>query len=112
MSTLWLAIANAREDDRARAVDALHDAGLEVGRAWMDNEPTATATTPEPEPDQEGADPVGITFFIGVATIFLTLAIWLFTLGGWWIAGTLACAIITLIAATGAAACSQPKPHD
>ncbi len=37
MGSLWITITGADDDTRRRAVDALHDAGIDVERAWIDD---------------------------------------------------------------------------
>lgn len=106
MSTLWIAIANADDKDRSHAVDALHDAGLEVSRAWIDSRPTYTADE-EQEHVEMTREPLGAVFFGGVATLFALASGWLLSLGGWWVAAALPCGIFMLLGIIGSIACAQ-----
>lgn len=103
MTTLWLAVANADETTRARAVDALHDVGIEVSRAWIDQRPTSDA------PVSVRRDPVGATLAVGMLALGGGLAAWWFAEGGWWILAALPAALLALLGAVGVAASLQKK---
>jgi len=98
MSTLRLAVANADENTRRRAVDALHDAGIEVTHAQIDDRPSNEAPAAEPS-----RDPTIITLGAGLMGIFGALGAWMAVMGGWWIAPAVVVSLVSLFGACGMA---------
>lgn len=102
MSTLRLAVANGDDSTRQRAVDALHDAGIEVARAWVDERPPVVGPV-------YSRDPVGITLGTGMAAVFGGLAGWALAAGGWWIAPGVVSAVVAVLWLAGLASAVQLK---
>ena len=98
MSTLWLAVEGADAAVRQRAVDALHDAGVEVSHAG-----------PRPDTVVLSRDPVGIVLASGLAVLFGGAAGWLLVEGGWWIALGVLCAVVAVLWLAGLASAVQLK---
>ncbi|WP_304455958.1 hypothetical protein [Nocardiopsis sp. YSL2] len=111
MGSLWITITGADDDTRRRAVDALHDAGIDVERAWIDDRTPAGIRTQAGAARSARRDPAGATLGGGVAAVFGGLAAWLFTLGGWWIAAAVACALLALFGVVGLVESLQKKPR-
>lgn len=102
MSTLWLAVANGTDDTRARAVDALHDSGIEVTRAWVDERPPVVGPV-------VSRDPVGVVLAAGMAVLFGGAAGWSLVAGGWWIALGVVCAFVAVLWLAGLTSAVQLK---
>ena len=98
MSTLWVAVEGADDAVRQRAVDALHDAGVEVTHAG-----------PRPDTRNLSRDPVGVVLTSGMAVLFGGAAGWSLVAGGWWIALGVVCAFVAVLWLAGLASAVQLK---
>lgn len=98
MSMLWLAVPDRDDDTRQRAVDALHDAGIEVTHAG-----------PRPDTAVLSRDPVGIVMGVGFTLLTGGLASWTVYLGGWWWTAAVPLAVVAVLCAAGTTSAAQLK---
>ncbi|GAA0975969.1 hypothetical protein Q7689_00640 [Nocardiopsis tropica] len=115
MSALWITITLPdeadNEDMRRRAVDALHDSGITVYRAWVDHRTPADIRAQADDARIVRRDPAGVTLGAGVTALFGGLAVWLFTLGGWWALAAVACALLAVFGLVGLTEALHRKPR-
>jgi hypothetical protein len=111
MGSLWITITEADETAHQRAVDALQDAGFQVYRSWIDERTPADIRTQQAEAHNARRDPAGAALGAGVTALFSGLTAWTFTLGGWWIAAGIACALITVVGLVGLVEGLHRKPR-
>src|SRR5690625_7984473 len=83
---LWLAISDETKETRQRAVDALHDADLDVVHAG-----------PRPDARELTRDPVGIAMSAGFGVLAAGLAWRTMVLGGWWWAAAIPLAVVVVL---------------
>lgn len=95
---LWLAVPDENGDTRARAVDALHDAGFEVTHAG-----------PHPDTAVLSRDPVGVVMGTGFTLLTGGLASWTVYLGGWWWTVAVPLAVVMVLCAAGTTSAVQLK---
>lgn len=95
---LWLAVDDSAPETRKRAVDALHDAGIEVTHAG-----------PRPDTAVPSRDPVGIVMGAGFTLLAGALAGWTVYLGGWWWTAAIPLAVVTVLCTAGTASAVQPR---
>ena len=98
MSTLWFAVDDAEDGTRQRAVDVLHDAGLEVTHAG-----------PRPDTCEFTRDPVAIVLGSGLTLLAGGLAGWTVYLGGWWWAAAVPLAVLAVVCAAATTSAIQLK---
>ena len=96
MSTLWLAVDASGNDTRQRAVDALHDADLDVVHAG-----------PRPDARELTRDPVGIAMSAGFGVLAAGLAWRTMVLGGWWWAAAIPLAVVVVLCIAGVVSGAQ-----
>ncbi|CAM4366530.1 hypothetical protein [Nocardiopsis rhodophaea] len=101
---LWIGVPTTDPAARSTAVDALHDAGLEVQRTWVGE------LSPDGGPVAR-RDPAGVALGAGLLVIFGGLAWWLADSGGWWIIAALLSALVALVGVVGAVSCAEKKPR-
>lgn len=98
VSKLWLAVDGADATTRQRAVDALHDAGVEVTHAG-----------PRPDTRELSRDPVGIVMGAGFTVLAAGLAGWTAVLGSWWWTAAVPLAVVAVLCAAGTTSAAQAK---
>jgi len=98
---LWLAISDETKETRQRAVDALHDADLEVVHAG-----------PRPDTRELTRDPVGIALSSGFGVLSAGLAWRTMVLGGWWWAASIPLAVVVVLCLAGVVSGAQAVDRD
>src|SRR5690625_7806026 len=93
---LWLAISDETKETRQRAVDALHDADLEVVHAG-----------PRPDTRELTRDPVGIALSSGFGVLSAGLAWRTMVLGGWWWTAAIPLAVVVVLCLAGGVSGAQ-----
>src|SRR5690625_7736038 len=93
---LGLAISDETKETRQRAVDALHDASIEVVHAG-----------PRPDTRELTRDPGGIALSSGFGVLSAGLAWRAMVLGGWWWAASIPLAVVVVLCLAGGVAGAQ-----
>lgn len=117
--TLWIKIDTADTVTRNRATNALKTTGIDH-QVFDEDSPEFHETITNTLDRAPRRDPAGIALGAILTLGFGSLAVWLWTLGSWWIIGAVPAALMALFGMVGFAADVQKKdrtdqegsPHD